>query len=192
MGLKVTFITKHKCWMPGFWRQYFEFLYNFTSVHPPAFIHMQTIYHVNSLITNRKKIQGWLSFLSFFFSYQKTIPRMSCCVIIRSWHTPSFTFQCFAPIRMTLEWKCSNIIVWRIDLIFSMSIQYHLSTLIALNDYAYHLVIVFYPFSQCKLIFKVDMRLDYKRTHGKETLMSVNMSMKMWHQLPGREELFLA
>jgi len=27
-----------------------------------------------------------------------------------------------------------------------MSLQYHLSVVTALNDYAYHLVIVFYPF----------------------------------------------
>lgn len=71
---------------------------------------------------------------------------MSYQVIIRYWNAPSFTFQCSFPIRMALEWKCSYIIVWRIDPIFSMSLQYHLSVVMALNDYTYHLVIVFYPF----------------------------------------------
>lgn len=71
---------------------------------------------------------------------------MSYRVIIRYWNAPSFTFQCSFPIRMALEWECSYIIVWRIDPIFSMSLQYHLSVVMVLNDYAYHLVIVFYPF----------------------------------------------
>lgn len=85
--------------------------------------------------------------------FQKPILRMSCSVIIREWNTLSFTFQCSFPIRMALEWKCSHIIVWRIDLIFSMSLQYHLLELTALNDYTYHLVIVFLSMPHWELIF---------------------------------------
>lgn len=92
--------------------------------------------------------------------FQKPILRMSCSVIIRERNAPSFTFQCSFPIRMALEWKCSHIIVWRIDLIFSMSLQYHLLGLTTLNDYAYHLVIVFYPFHTGSWFLKVDMQLD--------------------------------
>ena len=85
--------------------------------------------------------------------FQKPILRMSSSVIIRQWNAPRFTFQCSFPIRMALEWKCSHIIVWRIDLIFSMSVQYHLLGLTALNDYTYHLVIVFLTIPHWELIF---------------------------------------
>jgi len=111
---------------------------------------------------------------------QKTILRMSYWVIIRYWNAPSFTFQCSFPIRMALEWKCSYIIVWRIDPIFSMSLQYHLSVVTALNDYAYHLVIVFYPFHrESWFFFKVDMWSDYKWAYRREAVLHTNMSTLM-------------
>lgn len=49
----------------------------------------------------------------------------------------------------------------------------------ALNDYAYHLVIVFYPFHREKFLFsfEVDMQSDCKWAYKEEAMPHTNMSM---------------
>lgn len=87
--------------------------------------------------------------------FSKSFSRTSfSLVIVSNQSAPSFTFQCSFLVRMTVVWARSYVTVRRMDLISPVSLQYHLSGLTALNDYTYHLVIVFLSIPRWELIFK--------------------------------------